>query len=152
MGGCAATRSLYVYPYDALEVFSTAVSDLDASVTASTNGLLVSRGYTRAWIAINRSIRGEGPPDAYLIGRHADLLPAYVGNSPQVVTQMLQRIAEPAGPVPESPELVIGFPGMTDRKMTYVGSWRWNIHGEARDDEFISRAAVATVEAIRART
>lgn len=150
VGGCEATNSLYTYPYDPLELFSTAISELDASVVTSVRGLTVTRGDTQVWVAINRSIRGDGPPDAYLIGRHPDKPADYVGNAPQVVTHMLQRIDQPVQPLPDSPELVIGFPGMADRRMTYVGSWQWNVHGEARDDEFIRRAAVATMAAIKA--
>lgn len=150
VGGCEATNSLFTYPYDALEVFSTAISELDVSVWTSAHGLTVSRGDTRVWVAINRSIRGDGPPDAYLIGRYPDQLADYVGNAPQVVTHMLQRIDQPVQLVPEAPGLVVGFPGMEDRKLTYVGSWQWNVHGEARDDEFVGRAAVATMAAIRA--
>lgn len=100
-------------------------------------------------MAANRSVRGEGPPDAYIAGRYGEKDSRYTVNSAEVVLTLLKQVEAPVPQLPADSELQVGFPGLPDRGVTYVGSWQWNIHGEARDDEFVRRAAHATLVTIR---
>ncbi|WKG04081.1 hypothetical protein [Mycolicibacterium sp. HK-90] len=147
IGGCEPTHSLRSYPYDGLHILATGLSELGRYITPVADGLLVAG----LWVSTNRSTRGDGPPDAYLIGQDPSGRARYAGNSPEVVLEMLRLISSP--PQPHiGPQLQVGFHGIHDSATTYVGSWQWNIHGEARDDEFIHRAAAATLAAITAVT
>jgi hypothetical protein len=96
-------------------------------------------------------VRGEGPPDAYLVGTGDDLTARYVGDAPEVVLQIVRRVSADAPTPPVADELQIGFPGLRNTKTTYVGSWQWDVNGEAIDDEFVRRAASATLMAIEAK-
>ena len=114
-------------------------------------GVRVGDTEFRLWVATNRSIRGEGPPDAYLLGYNGEPDPRYAGNSSEVILALLEAITAPAPPISTDRELQVGFPGLPDRGVTYVGSWQWDIHGEVRDDEFVRRAAAATLATIRSK-
>lgn len=151
VGGCSAMHSLRSYPYDGIRVLSEGVLRLGYDIRSTEGGLVVYARTTSVWIAANRSVRGEGPPDAYLVGSVDEQRASYTGNAPEVLIALLREISNPTPPIPTDRELQIGFPGMPDRGATYVGSWQWGIHGEARGEEFVSRAAVATLAAIRTK-
>jgi hypothetical protein len=80
-----------------------------------------------------------------------DQPPQYVGNSPEVVTELVRQLCKPPPHPGEDTKVQVGFPGC-DREPKYVGSWQWNIQGEARGEEFVRRAAAATLAAIEARS
>lgn len=151
VGGCEAIHSLRTYPYDGIVVLSRALATLGRTMVPIENGLLIRGTPTGHWVAANRDLRGDGPPDAYLVGREHEQLAQYTGNSPEVVIELLRGIRERPPGIPTSAELQVGFPGLHIAGVTYVGSWQWHIHGEARDDEFVCRAAVATLSAIEAK-
>jgi hypothetical protein len=111
----------------------------------------MSHSHYRA-IRRQRRLQGrDGPPDAYVVRLSPDALPAYIGNSPEVVGELLRGLELPSYP-PDigNEEVQVGFPGVSVEP-TYVGSWQWDIHGEARGDESIKRAASATIAAIETR-
>lgn len=151
VGGCQAIHSLRTYPYDGLVVLGAGLSELSFPVIADTNRLIVDGGLREFWVAADRSVRGEGPPEAYLVGTSDEQSPRYAGNAAEVVIQLLRGMSASALVVPVAEELQIGFPGLPNAKNTYVGSWQWNVHGEAHDDEFVRRAADATLTAIEAK-
>ncbi|MGY4710179.1 hypothetical protein ACXDF8_11590 [Mycolicibacterium sp. CBM1] len=74
----------------------------------------------------------------------------YVGNSPEVVIALLRGLLLPPAPRRDVEVVQIGFPGHERDEVTYVGSWQWDIHGEARGPEFVDRAVAATLAAIDA--
>jgi hypothetical protein len=80
-----------------------------------------------------------------------DQPPQYVGNSPEVVTELARQLCKPPPHPVEDTKVQVGFPGYS-REPKYVGNWSWNIHGEARGEEFVRRAAAATLAAIEARS
>lgn len=153
VGGCSPIHSLRTFPYDGVQVLSEGIVGLGRTVRLTDNGLVVEGQGIAVWVAVNRSIRGEGPPDAYLLGIAGEPRARYAGDSPEVIIALLQGLSLPAPSIPSSPELRIGFPALqTDHGVTYVGSWQWGINGEARDDEFVARAAVATLAAINGKS
>ena len=151
VGGCTPIHSLRTYPYDGVEVLSRGLAKLRRPLVTTEKGLLVGVGSSRFWVAVNRSQRGEGPPDAYLLGSEGDDCARYVGDSPEVIVELVKAIPLAIPPMPNDAELQIGFPGLPASGVTYVGSWRWGVHGEARDAEFVCRAAAATLAAIRSK-
>lgn len=151
VGGCEPIHSLHSYPYDGVQVLSDGLSRLAGPVSLTENGVRVGDAEFGVWVAANRSIRGEGPPDAYLLGCAGEPDPRYAGNSPEVILALLERLSSPVPSIPTDREIQVGFPGLPDPGVTYVGSWQWNIHGEVRDDEFVRRAAAATLATIRSK-
>lgn len=151
VAGCAAIHSLRSYPYDGLQVLSAGLLTLGYPIFRSANGLIVECPPRTLWLAANRSVRGEGPPDAYLVGTDEAETPEYTGNAAEVVVELLRTMQAPPPTIRPDEELQIGFPGLRDAPTTYVGSWQWNIHGEARGDEFIRRAANATLTTIQTK-
>lgn len=149
IGGCAPIHSLRTYPCDGIEVLSEGLAKLGRRIVPTEYGLLVGDSGTGLWVAANRSIRGEGPPDAYIVGRYGEKESGYTVNAAEVVLTLLEQILTPVPQLPADSELQVGFPGLLDRGVTYVGSWQWNVHGEARGDEFARRAAHATLVTIR---
>jgi hypothetical protein len=81
-----------------------------------------------------------------MVGEPAD----YTGDSPEVVVEMVRNLLAPVPPAVTDDRVQVGFPGRHNSATTYVGSWQWDIHGEARGTEFIDRAAAATLAAINA--
>jgi hypothetical protein len=74
----------------------------------------------------------------------------FVGDAPEVIVELLRGFLSPPPPHADVDFIQIGFPGHEGDEVTYVGSWQWDIHGEARGQEFIDRAAAATLAAIKA--
>lgn len=113
------------------------------------NGVVVetTAGFVR--VSVDRTFRNYGPPHDYLI-QILDGPVNYVGNSPEVIVELLRGLPLLSSPTVGADILEIGFPGHEDDEVTYVGSWHWGIHGEARGAEFVNRAAAATLAAIEA--
>ncbi|MGU3497683.1 hypothetical protein [Mycobacterium sp. C31M] len=151
IGGCAATHSLRSFPYDGIQVLSEGLIGLGRPLVKADAGVVVGDMEPQLWVAANRSIRGDGPPDAYAVGQVGDKKARYTGNSPEVVVKLIESSSQPVPATPNTDVVQVGFPGLPDRGKTYVGSWQWGVHGEARDSEFIHRAAAATLAAIGAR-
>ena len=151
IGGCEPIHSLWSRPYDGLAVLGAGLVDLDVPIGVVEDGLLVGDPSAQMWVAANRSMHGDGPPDAYLIGRAEDRSLLYTGNAPEVVIELLRTMSAPTPPLVMSDIVQVGFPGIENSKVTYVGSCQWNVHGETPDPEFVTRAANATLTAIRAK-
>lgn len=149
--GCEPQHPLWRRPYDGLAVLATGLLRLGVPIDAVDDGLLVGISSAQTWLAANRSLRGDGPPDAYLIGSGADKPAFYTGNAPEVIIELLRTLSAPTPPLAISDILQVGFPGIKSAATTYVGSWQWNVHGETRNNEFVNRAAAATLAAIRAK-
>lgn len=151
VGGCSPIHSLRAYPYDGVRVLSHGLLRLGVTIRSADDGVVVQGHPGPVWVAVNRSIRGEGPPDAYLLGAIGESRASYAGNAPEVVIALLEEIRDPAPLMPEDSELQVGFPGLPTEGVTYVGSWQWGIHGEARKDDLVPRAAAATAKVIQTR-
>lgn len=151
VGGCSPIHSLRTYPYDGVGVLSEGLLRLRVTIRSAVDGVVIEGPSGSVWVAVNRSIRGEGPPDAYLIGAFGERRASYAGNAPEVVIALLEGIWDPAPAMPTDSELQVGFPGLPGEGVTYVGSWQWGIHGEARKDDFVPRAAAATAKVILTR-
>jgi hypothetical protein len=149
VGGCTPSHSLWDWPSDRLVTLGSGLLSLGQAVYGVSDEILIELPDKAVWVSADRSIPGDGPPEAYMVRLHTDQPPRYVGNSPEVVTQLIRRLLEPPPPLVEDKRVQVGFPGY-DREPKYVGSWQWNIHGEARGEEFVKRAAAATLEAIEA--
>jgi hypothetical protein len=151
IAGCEPLHSLWRRPYDGLAVLGVGLVELGVPIDVVENGILVGNRSAPMWVAANRSMHGDGPPDAYLVGWGDDRSVLYTGNAPEVVIELLRMMPAPTPPLPTSDIVQVGFPGIENTTVTYVGSWQWNVHGETRDPEFVPRAANATLAAIRAK-
>jgi hypothetical protein len=151
VGGCEPIHSLRSYPYDGLLVLGRGLSELGHPVVPAYNGLIIEGGLERVWVSTDRTVRGEGPTDAYLVGTGEDQIARYVGDTAEIVIHIVREMSAAAPALPTVAGLQVGFPGLRNTKTTYVGSWQWDVHGEATDDEFVRRAASATVTAIEAK-
>ena len=150
IGGCEPIHSLRDYPYDGLLVLGNGLSELRHPVVAYPDRLAVP-GDHEVWVAANRSVRSDGPPDAYLVGTGDEQTARYVGDTAEVVLQIVCGMSGTAPTLHAADGLQVGFPGLQNTTRTYVGSWQWGVHGEAVDDEYLRRAASATLTAIEAR-
>ncbi|KDE98572.1 hypothetical protein Y900_006365 [Mycolicibacterium aromaticivorans JS19b1 = JCM 16368] len=101
-------------------------------------------------VSVDRSIPGDGPPEAYMLESTQCGRPDYIGNSPEVLIELIRSLLVPVPALVQDPLVQVGFPGQPPGELTYVGSWQWDVHGEARGTEFINRAAAATLAAIEA--
>lgn len=152
VGGNEPYGSLWDYPYDGTRVLANGLVGLGRPLFAGRKQLIVTGSSNNLWVATNRSMRGAGSPDAYLIGVEGEPNARYAGNAAEVVVQMLRDGLSPLGRRPVlSDEIQLGFPGLSDSSTTYVGSWQWNLHGEARDKNTSWHAAAGTLAAIEAR-
>lgn len=149
VGWCTPKHSLWKYPHDPLRNFCSGLIALNRRLIWTADGLQVGNECDALWVGIDRSLPGEGPPFDYLVGRPDSDTAIYVGNSPEVILEILDAWSDDPVVNDDSNELQIGFPAMEKRRPKYVGSWQWNIHGEASDDDVIRRAAAATLAAIR---
>jgi hypothetical protein len=149
--GRHADRTVCCPTDDGLLVLARGIVQLGRAVFAAPSRLLIE-DYPRVWwVAANRSTRGDGAPDAYLVGTEEQHTARYVGNTAEVAVEILRGMRAGTRTPPVADQLQVGFPGLADTSATYVGSWQWNVHGEASDDEFLRRAAAATLSAIEAK-
>lgn len=133
---------------DRLLTFGAGLLAIGRPIRTAPEGVEVELEGRSVTVAANRSAPGEGLPDAYLLQTTAGHPADYTGDSPEVVVEIVRSLLSPV-PFPVTDERVqIGFPGRHENATTYVGSWQWDIHGEARGEEFIDRAAAATLAAI----
>lgn len=151
LGGCEPTHFLATWPTDRLTKLGSELHDAGFEVRASPRGVHVAAGDGGVTVAAGRTDLGDGPPTEYALFVGTEDLPAYVTNSPEVLAQMITRLGKPPPPLPDCDVVQIGFPGQPSGDVTYVGSWQWDIHSEARTPEFIRLAAQAIVDAIDAR-
>ncbi|WP_328352487.1 hypothetical protein OG976_19860 [Mycobacterium sp. NBC_00419] len=98
-------------------------------------------------VAADKTVRGDAPPEDYLIQILGGPV-NYVGNSPEVIVFLLKDLPGRVPSITENDQVQVGFPGLDRTDVVYVGSWQWDIHGEARGLDFVGRAAGATVAAI----
>lgn len=150
--GCAPTHSLWDWRTDRLTILGSSLLALGYAVYGVNDELLVDAPHSPVWISVDRSIPGDGPPEAYMLRLDSDQPPQFVCNSPEVVTELIRHLPEPPRPLADDKRVQVGFPGYEHREPEYVGSWQWNVHGEARGEEFVQRAAAATLAAIEARS
>lgn len=135
---------------DRLLTFGAGLIALRCPIRTASDGVKVELAGRSITVAANRSAPGEGLPDAYLLLTLAGHPADYTGDSPEVVVEMVRNLPAPV-PSPVTDDRVqVGFPGRHGSATTYVGSWQWDIHGEARGTEFVDRAAAATLAAIEA--
>jgi hypothetical protein len=152
IGGCEPNRSLGSHPEDGLRLLAAGLIDLGRPLFAGADTVIIVGWPKNSWVAVNRDRRGEGAPDTYLCGLEGERPPRYVGNAAEVVVEIMrQGYGSTARTPPDDSELQVGFPGLQNTTTTYVGSWRWGVHGEASDTEFVRRAATATLRAIDAK-
>lgn len=152
VGGCEPTRSLRGYPYDGVQVLATGLKDLERPMFAARDRIIVENWARHCWVAIDRSTRGEGPPEAYLVGMEDEGTGRYVGNAAEVVIEMVREaLGQSPRTQPAEDDIQIGFPGLHNTTTTYVGSWQWNVLGEVSHENLAQRAARATLRAIDAK-
>lgn len=148
-GGCSPRHSLRHWQTDRVKTLADGLASLAYPVFGVNNGVLVDIGGTTVRVAGDRSVRGDGPPLEYLIQILGSPV-NYVGDAPEVVVELLRGLSSPPAPHVGTDFIQVGFPGHEQDEVTYVGSWQWDIHGEARGPEFVDRAAAATLAAIEA--
>ncbi|MEV3901201.1 hypothetical protein AB0K11_02665 [Mycobacterium sp. NPDC050551] len=152
VGGCEPTRSLWSYPYDGVHVLAAGLKDIERPMFTAPDRIIVENWARSCWVAVNRDTRGQGAPDAYLVGMEAEGTGRYVGNAAEVVIEMVREaLGQSTQTSPTHEDLQIGFPGLQNTATTYVGSWQWNVHGEVSDQSLAERAARATLRAIDAK-
>jgi hypothetical protein len=139
------------YPYDGLLVLGTGLSELGRPVVPVSDRLIIEGGLEKILVSADRTVRGEGPPDTYCVGTGETQTARYIGDTAEVVIHIVREMSAAVPALPAVTGLQIGFPGLRNIKKTYVGSWQWGVHGEAVDDEFVRRAATATLTAIEAK-
>jgi hypothetical protein len=150
--GCTPTHSLWDWRTDRLTILGSELLTLGHPVYGTNDAVIVDVSNTQVVVAANRSIPREGPPDAYIVCLRPDQPPQFVCNSPEVVTELIRALPDIPPPLVDDKRVQVGFPGYEDREPKYVGSWQWDVHGEARGEEFVKRAAAATLAAIEARS
>ncbi len=152
IGGCEPSHSLWTFPHDDFSTMAAGLLQLDASITATSDAVLVGLADSAVWVAANGHARDAERASDFLIGRQGDDRAMYVGNAPEVLLEIIKGLSVPPATIPAPCEILqIGYPGIHNSELTYVGSWQWYIHGEARDDEYLWRAANATLNAIQAK-
>ena len=149
IGGCEPSHSLWSFPHDEIATLAAGLLQLDASVVATDTAVVISLPSGGVWVAADGQ---HERASTVMVGRHGEDRAMYVGNSAEVGLEIIKGLCDPPAPIPNSSEILqIGFPGIHDDELTYVGSWQWYIHGEARDDECVHRAAHATLGAIQTK-
>lgn len=143
-------HSLFDWPADRLETLGVGLIAGGYPVQALDDGVEIKLPERAVVVSVDRSIPGDGPPEAYMLESTEHGRPDYIGNSPEVLIELIRRLSEPAPSLVRDDLVQVGFPGQPPGEVTYVGSWQWDIHGEARGPEFINRAAEATLAAIKA--
>jgi hypothetical protein len=151
VGGCEPKHSLFDFPSDRWEVLGAGLLSTGHPLTRSDAGVEIELPERRVTVAVSRTVPGDGPPNGYAIFIGCSSQPDYVGDSPEVITELVRRLTQPETPLPDCSLLQVGFPGRPSGDMTYVGCWQWDVHSEARNEEFIHRAAQAIVDAIELR-
>jgi hypothetical protein len=151
IGGCEASHSLWQYPHDAISDFASGLLELRVAVAADDNGISIDADPAGIWVGVNGKSRNADRASEFLIGERGEKTPVFVVNSPEVVIEFIRAYNAPLEPIPLTEIIQVGFPGIHDGSRTYVGSWQWNVHGEAQGAEVVSRAANATLSAIRAK-
>lgn len=151
IGGCEASHSLWTYPHDAISDFANGLIALKVPFHADSAAIVVDTGWASIWVAVNGKTRKSDRASDFLVGRNEERTPAVIINSSEVVIEIIRAYVGPPKPITETEIIQIGFPGIRDDSHTYIGSWQWNVHGEARDEEFVCRTASATLTAIRAK-
>ncbi|CAN5208174.1 hypothetical protein BH09ACT8_BH09ACT8_28920 [soil metagenome] len=147
-GGCTAKYALWAWPADRVLDLATGVYSSGHPVSGVDDGVLVALPNATIKVSANRSSPGDGVPDAYSFFGNPSQLPGYTGNSPEVVVEVLRAYGHPPPPQVDSDVVVVGFPGRPESDLTYIGSWEWDVHGEARGAEFVRRATAATLTVI----
>lgn len=148
-GGCSPSHSLRHWRSDRVKTLADGLASLKHQVFGLSNGVLVDVDGISVRVSGDRSVRGDGPPEEYLIQIEGGPV-NFVGDSPEVIVELLRGLSSPPSPPVDVDYIQIGFPGHEHDEVTYVGSWQWDIHGEARGTEFVNRAAAATLVAIEA--
>lgn len=152
IGGCEPSHSLWTFPHDDISTMAVGLLQLNASITTASDVVSVGLTGSTVWVAANGRTQDAERASEFLLGQRGDSRPMYVGNAAEVVLEIIKGLSAPPAPIPPACEILqIGFPGIHDSDLTYVGSWQWYIHGEARDDEYVRRAANATLSAIQAK-
>jgi hypothetical protein len=151
IGGCEASHSLWKYPHDAISDLANGLTELKVPLLAGNDAIIVNTGRATVWVAVSGNTRNADRAAAFLFGRSEEKAPAVVVNSPEVVIELIRAYSDPPEPIPRTEIIQVGFPGIRDDSRTYVGSWQWNVHGEAQGEEFVCRTANATLAAIRAK-
>jgi hypothetical protein len=141
---------LFEWPTDRLETLGAGLIAAGYPVRALDDGVEVALPERGVEVSVDRSIPGDGPPEAYMLESTAHGRPDYIGNSPEVLIELIRRLSQPTPTLVQDELVQVGFPGQPPSELTYVGSWQWDIHGEARGTEFVNRAAAATLAAIEA--
>lgn len=148
-GGCAPEYSLGTRPSERVARLADGLASLGRPIVGTDNGIIIEVAGRLVRVSADQSEPGDGPPQACLM----QILNGpvnYVGNSPEVIIELLRGLPLAPPPPIDVDFVQIGFPGHEQDELTYVGSWEWNVHGEARGSEFINRAAAATLAAIEA--
>ena len=135
---------------DRLLTFGDGLIGIHRPVRTTSDGVRIELPGGAVNLAANRSAPGDGLPDAYLLQVTAGQAANYTGDSPEVIVEMVRHLVAPVPPRVDDDRVQVGFPGRQNSATTYVGSWQWDIHGEARGAEFVARAAAATLAAIEA--
>jgi hypothetical protein len=151
IGGCEASHSLWSYPHDAIADFADALMKLGMHARAEDDAISVNAGSATVWVAANGKNRNSARASEFLLWCSEGSSPVVVVNSHEVVTELIKAYGSPPEPIPSTEIVQVGFPGIRDDIRTYVGSWQWNVHGEAKGEEFVCRTANATLAAIRAK-
>jgi hypothetical protein len=148
VGGCEATHSLWTYPRDAISDFANGLTELKVPVDTGDDAINIDTASGTIWVGVNGRTRSADRASEFLIGRGNERIPALVINSPEVAIELIRAYSAQPDPIPQTDIVQVGFPGISNDSRTYVGSWQWNVHAEARGDEFVHRAASATLTAI----
>jgi hypothetical protein len=150
-GGCSARHDLWTWPSDRFLDLATGLASCGYPISGVDGGVVVASPNGDLKVCVNRSNPGDGPPDAYALWENASAQPVYIGNSPEVIVEMVRGYGDSPPPLVDDELVIVGFPGRPVAELTYVGSWQWGVHGEARGEEFVRRAGAATLDAINAR-
>jgi len=146
-GGCIPAHTLGTRPSERVAALAGGLASLGRPLVGADNGIIVEIADRLVRVSADQSEPGDRPPQACLmqiLGGPVN----YVGNSPEVIIELLRGLRQPPSPRVDVDFIQIGFPGHEQDELTYVGSWEWNVHGEARGTEFVDRAAAATLVAI----
>ncbi|THV43589.1 hypothetical protein [Glycomyces buryatensis] len=132
---------------DKVRLLAEALMGLGWPINAEPTGVSIRTPVGPIGLLATRDAPGDGGPDTYVVSTASEARPVYIGDTFQVAVELIRALADEVGEMVEDHRIQIGCPGQKN-DLTYVGgAWR-GIHGEARGEEYVHRAAAATRAAI----
>lgn len=100
IGGCEASHSLWTFPHDEITTLAAGLVRLDVPICASEDVVLVDLPPQGVWLAAHGGTLGPGRVSSLAFGVQGEQRARYVGNSADVVLEIVKGYCAPPGPIP----------------------------------------------------